>query len=411
MTISRLIFWATSAGAMVVLSACGAGSADPSDPNNTPKSQTLATDAWTYIQVDSNKTKWGNYDPDYEWLRYFGLDAGDLNGDGMLDLVSGRTLYLNPGGNMTGTWEKVDLGQNVDGNLIYRDAGGKSYVLGQSLPDVLRFPVDANGRPGPGEVVAQVPPTGHYNGQGYRMGDVLGDERPEVIYASQGGLYALRMTDELPWKTILVGADASDEGFAVADMDADGDNDLVAGYRVPGEDAEKPTVLVWFENPGPTSGNAATDWTRHSVGTTTEAIDRVEAADLNADGRTDVVVAEEMYPGKAPLASLWTFTRADTGFVRKRIVRQFSMNNLDVADVDNDGDADILTAEHKGPVLNLQLWLNDGAGDFTLAQVDRGKESHLGTRAYDLDGDGDLDIVSIGWDRYELVHVWRNDAL
>jgi hypothetical protein len=29
----------------------------------------------------------------------------------------------------------------------------------------------------------------------------------------------------------------------------------------------------------------------------------------------------------------------------------------------------------------------------------------------DLDYDGDLDIVAIGWDKYKFVHVWRNDAI
>ena len=43
--------------------------------------------------------------------------------------------------------------------------------------------------------------------------------------------------------------------------------------------------------------------------------------------------------------------------------------------------------------------------------VDRGKESHLGTKAVDLDQDGDLDLVSIGWDEPTRIYVWRNDAI
>lgn len=37
-----------------------------------------------------------------------------------------------------------------------------------------------------------------------------------------------------------------------------------------------------------------------------------------------------------------------------------------------------------------------------------GFENHLGACAVDLDGD--RDIVSIGWDAAEAIHVWRNDA-
>ncbi|MFK8164371.1 MAG: FG-GAP repeat domain-containing protein [Lewinella sp.] len=86
------------------------------------------------------------------------------------------------------------------------------------------------------------------------------------------------------------------------------------------------------------------------------------------------------------------------------------MNNLDLVDLDQDGDQDILTAEHKGPDLALQLWKNDGAGHFTMQEIDRGKESHLGAQTFDMDGDGDLDIISIGWDQHQFVHLWRNDA-
>lgn len=58
---------------------------------------------WHYIQIDSSKQMWGDWDaPD--WLRYFGLDFGDVNRDGNMDIVSGRYVYHNPGGAMEGKW-------------------------------------------------------------------------------------------------------------------------------------------------------------------------------------------------------------------------------------------------------------------------------------------------------------------
>ncbi|MBK7549799.1 MAG: hypothetical protein IPI20_19235 [Rhodoferax sp.] len=42
--------------------------------------------------------------------------------------------------------------------------------------------------------------------------------------------------------------------------------------------------------------------------------------------------------------------------------------------------------------------------------VDTGKESHLGARLVDLNGDGTLDIVSIAYDAFQNLHIWRNDA-
>jgi len=397
-----------AAGAMWILMSCAGPTAEAtSGEAPLAKKELLSTTEWTYIEVDSAKAMWGDYDAP-EWLRYFGLAAADINQDGFMEIITGRNAYINPKGDMSKGWEKLDLGQNVDANLVMK-LSDDDYpsILAERLPDVMRFTFDPSSGPTSGEVVAQVPPTGHHNGQGYKTADLLPNHgNDEVIYASQGGLYVLDPSAGKPWPVILVGKDASDEGFGVADMDSDGDLDLVSGYRTPGADAEVPTVVVWFENPGALTEN----WARHAVGNSVFATDRVEAADLNGDGRPDVVVAEERYPGLEPDASLWAFMQSDTGFIRKKIVTQYSMNNLDIVDMDQDGDQDILTAEHKGPNLALQLWLNDGQGHFTMQEIDRGKESHLGTQAYDLDGDGDLDIVSIGWDEHKFVHLWRNDA-
>jgi len=390
---------------LLTICACGDSASEGGETKPAGEAvQVLHIDQFTYIQIDSTKAMWGEFD-DPEWLRYFGLAMGDVDGDGDADIVSGRNAYLNPGGDMSGAWIKEDLGRNVDGNLILGE-GPNSYILGEALPNVVRFRREAEGNYAQ-DIVAQVPPTGHHNGQGYRTADLTGNGEDEVIYASQGGLYVITPDDSKFWTVDLVAVDASDEGFAVEDMDGDGDLDLIAGYRVPGGDAEVPTYVSWYEN----SGALTTPWKRHEVGRTIHATDRVEAADFNGDGRTDIAVAEERYPGLEPDANLWVYTQNDTGFTRKSVVTQFSMNNLHAVDIDRDGDVDLLTSEHKGERLALQAWINDGNGGFSESEIDTGKENHLGARAFDMDGDGDLDILGIGWDQHSYVHLWRNDAI
>ena len=103
---------------------------------------------------------------------------------------------------------------------------------------------------------------------------------------------------------------------------------------------------------------------------------------------------------------------SDLGYSNQNQSRiNISMNSLDAADIDRDGDIDLVTGEHKGPAQKVEIWQNDGKGQFKAHLVDQGKESHLGTRLFDLDNDGDLDIISIAWDEAENVHVWRNDAV
>ena len=114
----RHVFLGAAAGAMLGILACTGPEPGTSDPAPNVLPEPLPTDQWTYLQIDSAKAMWGDFD-DPDWLRYFGLAAADFNADGYLDLVSGRTVYRNPGGDMTGNWQKTDLGQHVDANLAF----------------------------------------------------------------------------------------------------------------------------------------------------------------------------------------------------------------------------------------------------------------------------------------------------
>jgi hypothetical protein len=367
-----------------------------------------AGDGWSYVEVDDARGKWGDFD-EPDWLRYFGLDAADLDGDGDLDLVSGRYVYRNPGGEMT-AWPRIDVGTNADG-MIAIDVDGDAHadVIGEALPEVVWLEAeDASLGTWRRTVIGTLPRTGHTNGQGYGTGDLDGDGRPEVLLAAADGIYAARIPKDPTagaWSWVRVVSRGTDEGFAVADMDSDGDADLVGGDGPPGD--EDPTLVVWWANPGVLSE----DWASHAVGETAHAVDRVIARDLNGDGRPDVAVSEERYPGKEPDANLWWFEATEdaaTPFERHHLVEQYSMNNLDAGDVDGDGDVDLVTNEHKGPHLRVQLFENDGQGAFTLREIDRGQECHLGMRLYDLDADGDLDIVGHAWDEWRFLHLWRN---
>jgi len=369
---------------------------------------------WQYLQIDDRKAKWGDWDqPD--WLRYFGLDMGDVNGDGDLDIVSGRYLYHNPGGDMSGAWTRTELPQNVDGILMLDvDGDERADLIAQALPDVYWFEADdGEGRAWTGKKIGEIPATSHVNSQGFERGQLIAGGREEFVIAGNGNIYLFEIPDDpaqqQDWKITLIGANTSDEGIGLGDIDGDGDLDIAAGRRPEG--GEEPLIVVWFENPGAGAGN----WKDTEVGHSNHPIDRVEVADLNGDSRADIVVAEERYPGKEPDGTLFWFEQpagGETGdWPRHHVVTQYSMNNLDVADIDEDGDMDLLTNEHKGPALETQLWVNDGAGHFTKRIIDQGKENHLGTQLADLDDDGDLDLVGAGWDNYAFMHVWRNDRI
>lgn len=141
--------------------------------------------------------------------------------------------------------------------------------------------------------------------------------------------------------------------------------------------------------------------------------DRFAIADINGDGRNDIVVTEEMGPAVPEANTYWFEQPANPTapeWPRHTVATQFTTNAMDVADIDRDGDPDIITGEHRG-TKKVIIWENPGDGSsWTPHLVSEGKESHLGARVVDLDGDGDLDIVSICWDAFQDLHLWRNDA-
>lgn len=364
--------------------------------------------SWEHIRIDDQKAKWGDWDsPD--WLRYLGLDVGDIDNDGDLDVLSGRYVYHNPGGDMTANWPRTDLPQNVDGILIM-DVDGDAFgdVIAQALPDLYWFEAtNAEGTEWTGKKVGTVPATTHVNSQGFERGQLIPGGREEFVIAGNGSIYSFEIPDNPTtdtWERTLVAANTSDEGIGLGDLDGDGDLDIAAGRRPEGGD--EPLIVVTYTNPGDGSG----EWANRVIGTSNHPIDRVAISDVNGDGRADVVITEERWPGLEPDGNLFWYEQPASGdWTRHRVTTQYSMNNLDVQDVDEDGDLDLITNEHKGPRLEVQLWFNDGSGQFTKQVLDIGKENHLGTQLADLDGDGDLDLVGAGWDNYEYMHVWRND--
>jgi hypothetical protein len=89
--------------------------------------------------------------------------------------------------------------------------------------------------------------------------------------------------------------------------------------------------------------------------------------------------------------------------------------SIDAADIDHDGDSDVVVGEHnyeRPETARLMVFENvDGQGtEWTKHLVHTGDEHHDGAVLIDIENDGDLDIISIGWLEPEVL-LYENLAV
>lgn len=228
------------------------------------------------------------------------------------------------------------------------------------------------------------------------VGDIDGDGEPEILISSQNvGVIAYFDIPEdptvSPWPDECCHILATDmprtEGLCVVDID--GHNELIVGPNI-----------FW-----PT-GDPANPWRRESFAPDL-VMTRVAVADLNGDGKLEIVLCEgESHPGKL----LWV----QPGSWERHILREdlFHPHSLEIADFDGDGKPDIFVAEmglgrNEDP--KMIIYHNQGGGDFREVIIQRGVATHE-SKVGDLTGNGKPDIVGKPYNPQRHINVWFNES-
>ena len=184
--------------------------------------------------------------------------------------------------------------------------------------------------------------------------------------------------------TISTVANGAISVFAI-DVDGDGDIDVLsASYLMANSLVGK---IAWYENDG------AQNFTEHVISTTSGDDTRsVYAIDLDGDGDIDVLSASYvMVDSSAKIA--WYENDGAQNFTQRVIPTSAEYGHSVFAiDIDGDGDIDILSAS--GDEDKTVWYENDGAQSFTERVISTSAYQSLDMFAIDVDGDGDIDILS-----------------
>lgn len=367
----------------------------------------LSLDDWTYINIDDNR--------DEDQYGKMGLIFTDINQDDYPDIVAGSYVYLNPNGILDGDWKTRKLGDGID---IYFSldmaAGDAAYLVGISKDNYLSL---VSYKSDSDEVsIKRIFSLPKGRTQGYIKQQVSGYT---YLYFTRGehlfrATPSSEITDIQNWKISRISNEVEEEGIALLDMDDDGDQDIIATARISNKN-----YVVWLENNGPDGNTNLGNWKRHIVGQGDEWLDRLGVLDVNHDGVMDIIATEETMDTKYNANIYWYEVLKNLTAKRHVIAKYRSVNSLDIKDMDGDGDMDVVFAEHTditdedGEKDNLTGILENTSDPekWTLHKIDvSNHSSHLGAKAVDLDLDGDMDVVSIAWEQYKQVHLWRNDA-
>ncbi|WP_425237268.1 FG-GAP-like repeat-containing protein [Ulvibacterium sp.] len=183
------------------------------------------------------------------------------------------------------------------------------------------------------------------------------------------------------------------QSMTVADLDGDGDLDALSASK---------DRISWYRNDG--SGNFGSQL---NINTAVNLAIDVATGDLDGDGDLDVISAS-----RGGINIVWHENDGSGNFGGQRTItaRVSEPSSVTTADLDGDGDLDVLLASSDD---NRVAWYeNDGNGDFG----DQRAITMAGIRATDvttadLDGDGDLDVLSsISFNNNAPVVWFENDG-
>ena len=324
----------------------------------------------------------------------YGVFAADMDGDGDMDILSASNAdntiaWYENNGDANPTWTANDIATDAAGaNSVFAadmDGDGDMDIVSSSANDNTIAWYENDGNANPTWAAADIA-TSANSARSVFVADMDGDGDMDIVSASYNdntiAWYENNGNANPTWTATDIATSAAGAlSVYAADMDGDGDMDIVSASMLD-------NTIAWYEN----NGDANPTWAAADIATDAAGASGVYAADMDGDGDMDIVSADfsdntiAWYENNGDANPTWTAADISTSAAGARDVH--------LADMDGDGDMDIVSADFGD---NTIAWYeNNGAADptWTASDIATDADGAVSVFVSDMDGDGDMDIVS-----------------
>lgn len=356
----------------------------------------------------------------YSWT--YGIATGDFNGDGHPDFVIGNicsscstpmgvTVFLsNPDGSLQ---PGMNFGSTSNfGYVAVADFNGDNKLdiaaTDNSTGLVQIFNGDGTGNFTPGSTFnTDLASNSPY---GLVVGDFNKDGHPDLAIAnSSGGDIAILLNDgsgNFPTPVPFTLNAAVEQGLAVADINGDGNLDLVLPYY----NVSSPAAVAVLLGNGDGTFQPEQDI---ALPAGTGGAQAVALADLNGDGKLDMAVTLN---GGGGLDIAIALGNGDGTFQTPTVLasslQDYTLESPDpeyiqVTDVDGDGNVDLVYTNEEYSTVGVLFGKGDGTFPYDPVEYPIG-QANWGLVVTDVNGDGAADVVTASYD-YAGVNVLLNN--